>query len=165
MCELSGGIWERVCLVMSLKDVEGDEPSPDLSPLPLCVGHPEGGEAVAVTALTKPGVPGQRDCRGWPGRGVLGQSSLRSKGKQPCCSQGCRVTREVGSKQQKCRMQHAGGGGHPRAWVQGPAWGGSPPTAGMEVWAQNSFPHARIIWQIEPIWGGTGMLNGSGFLC
>lgn len=43
VCELSGGIWERVCLVMSLKGTGGDEPSPGLSPLPLCVRHPEWG--------------------------------------------------------------------------------------------------------------------------
>lgn len=98
--------------------------------------------------MTRAGCPWLEWLQGVARKGCPGAELLRVKANSPAAA---RVTWEVGSKQQKCRMQHAGGGGHPHIWVQVPAWGGSPPTAGMGVWAQNSFPHAKIIWQIVPV--------------
>lgn len=112
-----------------------------------------------VTALKgdrSPWPEGLREVGGGRGHGCPGAwlASLWSGDGCTHCgrpSGGCGVMREVGSKQQRCRMQHAGGrGGHPRIWMMGPTQGGSPPMAGLGVLPQTSFSHAKTIWQIEP---------------
>lgn len=92
------------------------------------------------------------DSRGWPGRG---QGSLRSKDKRPCCSQGVQGDTGGGFKAAEMQDVTPGGAGPSMGRLSTHSWDGS-------LGAQNSFPHAKTIWQMEPSWGGPGDAEGIG---
>lgn len=177
-----GMICKRVCLVMFLKDVGGDEPSPGLSLYAglwpalarqgralqgHCdvVGHAGRSQACAAEGeamvlrcchssernwvILARGAVGVGQEGGCPGAGLAG-CGVKANAPAAATPWSYGVMQEVGSKQQRCRMQHAGGRGHPHAWMLGPMQGSSSPTARLGVLLQNSFSHAKTIWQIEP---------------
>jgi len=103
---------------------------------------PEGLRGVAgmVGARRRDGALGQ----GWWACRVKAPAAATPRGAAGRCGRWVQSGRDAG-----CNMP----GGHPHAWVLGPARGGSPPTGGLGVLPQNSFSHVKTIWQIEPKFG------------